>query len=115
MPNTLAALPSSQYATVFDVVLGKVLDFPSVLGAASASIAPPAFGPSMIALLRSGWVDFHLTDCRTDGRGDAREAEMAARIGELTHAVHTKNRRERRGATVRSCGNVWNIEAITGT
>lgn len=27
MPNTLAALPSSQYATAFCVVFGKNLDF----------------------------------------------------------------------------------------
>jgi hypothetical protein len=60
-------------------------------------------------------VDFHLTDCRTEGRDEDREAETADRIGELRHGLHTKRRRERRGAAVRSCGNAWNIEAITAT
>jgi hypothetical protein len=115
MPNTLAALPSSQYATLFDVVLGKELDLPSVFVAASASTAPPAFGASMVALLRRGWVDFHLTDCRTDGRDEHREAETTDRIGVLRHGLHTNKRRESRGAAVRSCGNAWNIEAITAT
>ena len=115
IPKTLAALPSNQYATLLEVVLGKLLDWLSVLVAASASIALPAFDPSMVAVLRRGWVDFHLTDCRTEGRDEDREAETAARIGELRHGLHTKRRRERRGAAVRSCGNAWNIEAITAT
>jgi hypothetical protein len=69
----------------------------------------------MVALLRRGWVDFHLTDCKTDGRDEHREAETADRIGELRHGLLMKSLRERRGAAVRSCGNAWNIEAITGT
>jgi hypothetical protein len=115
IPKTLAALPSSQYATLLEVVLGKLLDWLSVLAAASASIVLPAFVPSIVAVLRRGWVDFHLTDCRTEGRDEDREAETADRIGELRHGLDTKSRRERRGAAVRSCGNAWYIEAITAT
>lgn len=43
MPKTLAALPNSQYATLLDVVLGKLLDFPSAAAAASASETVLAF------------------------------------------------------------------------
>jgi hypothetical protein len=107
MPKTLAALPSSQYATLFEVVLGKLLDLLSVVVAASASIALPALELSIVAVLRRGWVDFHRTDCRTEGRDEDREAETADRIGELRHGLETKSRRERRGAAVRSCGNAW--------
>ena len=106
MPKTLAALPSSQYATLLEVVLGKLLDWLSVLVAASSSIALPAFDPSMVAVLRRGWVDFHLTDCRVEDLDEDR-------IGELRHGVDTKSRRERRGAAVRSCGNALYIEAMT--
>ncbi|RII22365.1 electron transfer protein 1, mitochondrial precursor [Alternaria sp. MG1] len=113
MPKTLAALPSSQYATLLEVVLGKLLDWLSVLVAASSSIALPAFDPSMVAVLRRGWVDFHLTDCRVEDLDEDREAETADRIGELRHGVDTKSRRERRGAAVRSCGNALYIEAMT--
>jgi hypothetical protein len=115
IPNTLAALPNSQYATLFELVLGKEPDFPSAFVAASASILPPAFDASMVALIRRGWVDFHLTDCRTEGRDEHREAERADRSGELGQGLHTNRRRERRGAAVRSCGNAWYIEAIRGT
>ena len=118
MPKTLAALPSSQYATLLDVVLGKLLDLllPSAVVAASAKMALPALDPSSVALLRRGWVDFHLTDCRTEeDRDEDRGAEMADRIGELRHGLHTNRRRERCGAAVRSCGRLENIEAITAT
>ena len=112
MPKTLAALPSSQYATLLDDVLGKLLDRPSPF-AASASVAPSACDAPIVALLRSGWVDFHLTDCRTEGRGaEDREAAMVDRIGALRHGLHTKSRLESRGAAVRSCGNAWNIDAM---
>lgn len=122
MPKTLAALPSSQYATLLDVVLGKLLDLllllplPSSVVAASAKTALPALDPSIVALLRRGWVDFHLTDCRTEEDRDAdRGAERADRIGESRHGLHTNRRRERRGAAVRSCGRLAKIEAITAT
>ena len=115
MPKTLAALPSNQYATLFELVFGKVLDLPSVVAAASASIALPACDASNVALFRSGCVDFHLTDCETEGRNEDRGAETADRIGELRHGLHTKRRRESRGAAVRSCGNAWNTEAIAAT
>jgi hypothetical protein len=114
MPNTLAALPSSQYATLLEVVLGKELDLASLLVAASPSITLSAFAPSMVALLRRGCVDFHRTDCRADGRGEDRVAETADRIGdcELRHGLQVKRRRDSRGAAVRSCGSTWNIEAM---
>jgi hypothetical protein len=114
MPKTLAALPSSQYATLLDDVLGKLLDRPSVLVAASASTAPCTFSPPIAALLRSGCVDFHLTDCRTDGwRRVDREAAKLERTGALKHGRQPNSRLESRGAAMRSCGNVWNMEAIT--
>lgn len=70
----------------------------------------------MDALLCSGWVDFHLTDCRAEGRdADDRDAAMAERTGALRHGLHTKSRLERRGAAVRSCGKAWNIDAIAAT
>jgi hypothetical protein len=115
MPKTLAALPSSQYATLFDVVLGKLRDWvpllDSVLAAASTMAARPA--ASMVALLRNGWVDFQRTACRTDGRGAAqREMETAGRTGELMHGLATNSRFERRGAAVRSCGKAWKMCAM---
>jgi len=113
MPKTLAALPSSQYATLLDDVLGKLLDR-SLPVAASASIAPSACDAPMVALLLSGWVDFHLADCRTEGReAEDRDAAMEDRIGALRHGLHTNNRLESRGAAVRSCGNAWNMDAMT--
>jgi hypothetical protein len=114
MPNTLAALPSNQYATLLDVVLGKLLDFPSAAAVASASDTLPALACSIAALVRRGCVDFHRTECRTDGRDERVDAGMADRIGELRHWLHEKRRRERRGAAVRSCGRVLNMEAIGG-
>ncbi|RMZ68697.1 BTB POZ domain-containing [Pyrenophora seminiperda CCB06] len=113
MPKTLAALPSSQYATLLELVFGKVLDLPSVVAAASATMALPALISSMMALFRSGCVDFHLTDCRTEGRDEDGGAETAVRIGELRHGLHANRRRESRGAALRSCGNAWNTEAMT--
>ena len=68
MPKTLAALPSSQYATLFDDVWGKLLALAASLAAASSTGAPTCEA-LIVALLRSGWVDFHLTDCDMDGRG----------------------------------------------
>ncbi|KAJ4377748.1 hypothetical protein N0V83_000578 [Neocucurbitaria cava] len=113
MPKTLAALPSSQYATLFDVVLGKLLDLVSPLVAAPATVALPAPAPSTVALVRSGRVDFHLTDCKTEGwRAAGRGAEIAGRTGELRHGLHTNNLLESRGAAVRSWGKAWNIEAM---
>lgn len=105
MPKTLAALPSSQYATLFDDVSGKLLDRACSF-AACLSIAPSTCDAPMVALLRSGWVDFHLTDCAMEGRGGAhRDAVMAQRTGALRQGRHAKSRRESRGAAVRSCGN----------
>jgi hypothetical protein len=92
--------------------LGKLLDRASPF-VVSASIAPSACGVPKVALLRSGWVDFHLTECAMDGRGGHREAAMAERTGALTHGLHTMSRLESRGAAVRSCGNAWNTDAIT--
>jgi hypothetical protein len=112
MPKTLAALPSSQYATLFDDVFGKLLDL-APLVAASASIDCPACDAPMVALLRNGCVDFHLTECEMVGRGaEHRAVAMEDRSGELRHGWHTNRRRESRGAAVRSCGNAWNMEAI---
>lgn len=114
MPKTLAALPNNQYATLFDVRSGKLLDLPLPLTALSESIALPAFDSASAALLRNGWVDFHLTDCRTDCRGAIHcRGRTTYRIGALRHGRCAKSRRERRGAAVRSCGNAWNIEAMT--
>ena len=114
MPKTLAALPSSQYATLLEDVLGKLLGpLFAVVSAASASMSPCVRDAPMAALLRSGWVDFHLTDCETEGLGaQERDAATGDRIGELRHGLHTNKRRERRGAAVRSCGNVWNMDAM---
>jgi hypothetical protein len=112
MPKTLAALPSSQYATVLEDVFGKLLAraWPFT---ASASIAPSACGALMVALLRNGWVDFHLTDCEMFGRGAGdREAANAERAGALRHGLHTNSRRESRGAADCSCGNAWNMDAM---
>ena len=114
MPKTLAALPSSQYATLLDVVLGKLLDLPSAAASTSASVTLPALVASTVTLWRSVCVDFHLTDCRTDGRDARAEAGTAVRMGELRHCLQEKSRRERRGAAVRSCGRAWNTEAIGG-
>ena len=115
MPKTLAALPSSQYATLLDDILGKLLDRRAPF-AASARIAPSIRGVPMVALLRSGWVDFHLTDCEMDGLGgEHRDAVMAERMGALRHGLHTNSRLESRGAAVRSCGNAWNMDAITAS
>lgn len=112
MPNTLAALPSSQYATLFDVVLGELLDLACSV-AASAGIDSPACDAPIVALLGNGWVDFHLTDCAMDGRGaEDRAVAMEDRSGELRHGWHTNRRRESRGAAVRSCGNAWNMDAM---
>jgi len=108
MPKTLAALPSSQYATLLEDVLGKELERACPF-AASASIAPSACDVVIVALLRSGWVDFHLTDCAMFGRagGDRETAN-----GALRHGRHTNSRRDSRGAAVRSCGNAWNMDAM---
>lgn len=111
MPKTLAALPSSQYATVLDDVLGKLLDL-LLLWAASLTTASFALTPSMVALLLNGCVDVHRTDCKTEGRGAA--CRGGARTGECRHRVQAKRRRESRGAAVRSCGRAWNIEAMVG-
>jgi hypothetical protein len=114
MPKTLAALPSSQYATLFEDVLGKLLDL-AAFSAAPASAAPSACEAVIVALFRSGCVDVHRTDCKTDGRGpEDREAERVERIGALRQGLLTNSRRERRGAAVRSCGKAWNIEAMAG-
>lgn len=103
IPNTLAALPSNQYATLFDVVSGKLLALALDLVATSARIAPSALVASTVALLRNGWVDFHRTDFKTDGRGtEDRDADTAGRIGELRQGPYTKSRRESRGAAARS-------------
>jgi len=120
MPKTLAALPSSQYATLLELVLGKALGLPSVVAAAAAAsafanIALPALDASMVALFRSGCVDFNLTDCKTEGRDQDGGAEAADRIGELRHGRHAKRRRESRGAALRRCGNGWKTEAMTAT
>jgi hypothetical protein len=111
MPNTLAALPSSQYATLLELVSGQLLAFgTAALAAPTSCAACPSNG---VALLRNGCVDFHLTDCRSEGwRGQARAPAGKARRGELTQGRFTKSRRERRGAAVRSCGSAWNMEAM---
>jgi hypothetical protein len=110
MPKTLAALPSSQYATLRELVSGQLLLF-------ALLFAPPLARASAIdasagaTLLLSGCVDFHLTDWRTDGwRGDVRTGK--ARAGELRQGRHTNRRRVRRGAAVRSCGKAWKTEAM---
>ena len=54
MPKTLAALPSSQYATLLDDVLGKLLDVAAVAVAAPAAPPVAARDASMVALLRRG-------------------------------------------------------------
>jgi hypothetical protein len=108
MPKTLAALPSSQYATLFDDTLGELCARVRSPLTASASIAASELDVPMAALLRSGWVDFHRTDCVGEGRGaHDREAAKSDRTGgwALRHGLHTNRRRERRGAAVRSCGN----------
>lgn len=61
----------------------------------------------MVALLRNGCVDFHLTDCATEGRGaeEPRAAAQVHRMGACRHGEDdAKRRRESRGAAVRSCG-----------
>jgi hypothetical protein len=105
MPNTLAALPSSQYATLFELVLGKLLELERLL--ADASDVMDASEPMMALLLRA-WVDFHLTDVRIEG--DVRGG--AGRKYELGHGRHTKRRRASRGAAVRSWGKAWKTDTI---
>jgi hypothetical protein len=107
IPNTLAALPSSQYATLFELVLGKLLELELELLLAEASVAMDASEP-MVALLLRGWVDFHLTDFRIEG--DARGG--AGRRYELGHGRHINRRRVSRGAAVRSWGRAWKTDAI---
>jgi hypothetical protein len=114
MPKTLAALPSSQYATLLDDVSGQLLVLPRAPWAAAASVVPSTLDAPIAALLRSGWVDFHRTDCVREGWGaEDREVKIDRASGlELRHGLHTNRRRERRGAAVRSCGNAWNMDAI---
>lgn len=113
MPKTLAALPRSQYATVLDVVLGKLLDLLSLAAAASATMVRGASDWPKVALFRRGCVDFHLTECAMEDRGvEHREAERAGEIGKLRHGRYTNSRLESRGAAVRNCGNAWKIEAM---
>lgn len=66
MPKTLAALPSSQYATALELVLGKLLE--AALLFAEALDKMDASEPS-VALLRRAWVVFHLVAFRTEGEG----------------------------------------------
>jgi hypothetical protein len=117
MPKTLAALPRSQYATLLDDVLGKLLDSDLVWVAAFAKAALSALEASArVAALRSGWVDFHLTACRTLGRGIAHRAAAAAgRIVGLRQGPMTKSLLDSRGAAVRSWGKAWNMEAMAAT
>lgn len=117
IPKTLAALPSSQYATLLDDVLGKLLDLALAWAVASAKAALSALEASMIVVaLRSGCVDFHLTDCRTVERGIAhREAAPAGRSEELRQGAMTKSLLDRRGAAVRSWGNAWKMQAMVAT
>jgi hypothetical protein len=107
MPKTLAALPSSQYATLLEDVLGKlVLDLEALSAAPAASAGPCALDAAIVAVFLSGCVDDHVTDCKTEGRGaEDREAERVERIGALRHGLLTNRRRESRGAAVRSWGN----------
>ena len=110
MPKTLAALPNNQYATLLELVLGKLLEFPVLLAAASpsteASLAPEA----VVAPLLNTWVDFHLVAFRSESV--VWGGLMAGRKGELGHGRQTKRRLVRRGAAARSWGKAWNIEAI---
>jgi hypothetical protein len=110
MPNTLAALPSSQYATLFELVSGKLRELELELlftEASDAMDAMDASGPT-VALLLSAWVDFHRTDFRTEGV----VRRVAGRDDELRHGRHTKRRRVSRGAAVRSWGKAWKTDAI---
>lgn len=101
IPNTLAALPSSQYATPFELVLGKLpeLELELELLLAEASDVMDASEPIAALFLRA-WVDFHLTDFRIEG--DVRGG--AGRKYELGHGRHTNSRRVSRGAAARSWG-----------
>lgn len=116
IPKTLAALPSSQYATLLDDVLGKLLDLPSPLAVSSAALALGGFDCARVGRRGSGCVDLHLTQCETAGRGAERGgAETTAdRMGELRQGLQTKNRVERRGAAVRSWGKARKMEAMAG-
>ena len=116
MPKTLAALPSNQYATLLSLVFGQLEERPRLFAVASARAETSACAAPAVVLLLSGWVDFHLTERRTDGRdadadADARGARVGRR-GELAQGRLTNSRRVSRGAAVLNWGNVWNIEAM---
>lgn len=115
MPKTLAALPSSQYATLLDEVFGKLFDllWPYAPAAASSRTMPVECDALIVALLRRGCVDFHLTDCKTDGRDVKDRGAMAGkRLEALRHGLQTKSRLESRGAAVRSWGKARKTEAM---
>lgn len=100
MPKTPAALPSSQYATFLSLVLGQLEDLPVLFEAASAIADASRWAVPVVALLFSGRVDFHRTDCKTEGRDAGVRAEKEGRSGGLAHGRLTNSRRVSRGAAV---------------
>ena len=100
MPKTLAALPNNQYATLLELVLGKLLEFPVLLAAASPSTEASLAPEIVAALFLSIWVDFHLVAFKTESV--VRGGLMAGQKGELGHGRQTKRRLVRRGAATRS-------------
>ena len=79
MPKTLAALPSSQYATLLELVSGQLLLLLLLVLSAVPFAAASAIEASAAAmLLRSGWVDFHRACClSSDVRRGATHEQVA--------------------------------------
>jgi hypothetical protein len=110
MPKTLAALPSSQYATLLSLVCGQLLARSWLFCATFSSTWTSA---PTVALLRSDWVEFHRTARETDGRDGRGGAKPGRMEDELRHGRHTKRRRVSRGAAVLSRGKAWKTEVMT--
>jgi hypothetical protein len=101
MPKTLAALASSQYATLLSLVSGKELGRALLFALSAAAAAATASD----ALFSTGSVLCHRTVWAMDGlpHGAARgKAENAGRAGAFGHGLLAKKRRARRGAAVLS-------------
>jgi hypothetical protein len=108
MPKTLAALPSSQYATFFSLVSGKkaflALDVDFAIASAGSKVG--------IVACRGTWVVWY----RSWKKGDVLSEGWKRRFDGCSWAawwfLHVKNSLERRGAAFLSSGKDWNIDAI---
>jgi len=119
MPKTLAALPSSQYATVLSLVSGNDLAFfaraiVSLNAAASAAAFAAALSEAAEVFHRRAARGLQLTRGSCDRMAGLGWKAMNER---LEQALQVKNSLARRGAALRRSGKAWKMgegEAIVG-